>query len=332
VIAVALVSAACDGAASVPAATPTIAAAPATAAPTDANAEDQAEAVDEDDGATVGSDVPPLGPASTIDPTAGAVGRLPDPGLTPGILNPAVTQATIGVTICVVGWTAIIRPSSSYTTALKIKQLALYGYADTSTSDYEEDHLISLELGGAPTDPANLWPEPYSATLADGRSVGARVKDQLETTLKRDVCAGTMSLAEAQSEVGIHWVHAYYGIPLAPGGPSPSASPTPSQPPTGPPPARLALTEVSLTSSVARGATASVSIRTASSARCTIVVTYNSGPSKASGLVPKTATGTGRVTWSWKVGTRTALGRYPIDISCSKAGQTGALALTFAVT
>ena len=41
-----------------------------------------------------------------------------------------------------------------------MKQIAEYGYADTSTADYEEDHLIPLELGGAPRDPNNLWPEP----------------------------------------------------------------------------------------------------------------------------------------------------------------------------
>ena len=34
-------------------------------------------------------------------------------------------------------------------------------YADTNPiSDYEEDHLIPLELGGSPTSPLNLWPEP----------------------------------------------------------------------------------------------------------------------------------------------------------------------------
>jgi hypothetical protein len=27
---------------------------------------------------------------------------------------------------------------------------------------YEEDHLISLEDGGDPTDPRNLFPEPYN--------------------------------------------------------------------------------------------------------------------------------------------------------------------------
>ena len=74
--------------------------------------------------------------------------------------NPDVTQDTIDSTICVSGWTATVRPPASYTTALKIQQIADYGYTDTSTADYEEDHFIPLELGGSPTDPGNLWPEP----------------------------------------------------------------------------------------------------------------------------------------------------------------------------
>ncbi len=156
----------------------------------------------------------------------------PDPSLTPGALNPAVTQATIGSTICVSGWTATIRPSSSFTTALKIKQIVQYGYSDTQTSAYEEDHLISLELGGAPADARNLWPEPYTVTLADGRSTGARTKDGFETKLKNQVCAGTITLAQAQSSIGIHWVHAYYGIALV-------ASST-AAPLTTPPPAPIA--------------------------------------------------------------------------------------------
>jgi hypothetical protein len=31
---------------------------------------------------------------------------------------------------------------------------------------YEEDHLISIEDGGDPTDPRNLWPEPYNTLNA----------------------------------------------------------------------------------------------------------------------------------------------------------------------
>ena len=40
-------------------------------------------------------------------------------GLTPGVLNPAVTQPTIRATICKRGWTRTVRPPVSYTNALK---------------------------------------------------------------------------------------------------------------------------------------------------------------------------------------------------------------------
>src|SRR5690242_16096646 len=106
---------------------------------------------------------------------------LPDPVCTPGALNPSVTQSTIGSTICVSGWTATVRPSSSYTTALKITQIAEYGYSDTSTADYEEDHFIPLELGGAPKAATNLWPEPrYGSETATN-------KDTVENKLKKAV-------------------------------------------------------------------------------------------------------------------------------------------------
>jgi hypothetical protein len=111
------------------------------------------------------------------------------------------------------GWTDTIRPPTSYTNALKVQQIAEYGYTDKAMASYEEDHLISLQLGGNPTDPKNLWPQPYTISLSDGRSVGARVKDAFETKLKKQVCAGTITLAQAQAEVGIHWVHFALSIP-----------------------------------------------------------------------------------------------------------------------
>jgi hypothetical protein len=153
-------------------------------------------------------------PAPT--PSSSALSRLPgepDPALTPGAINPSVTQANIHSTICMSGWTATIRPPSSYTNKLKAQQIVQYGYSATSASLYEEDHLISLQLGGAPTDPRNLWPEPYTVGLQSGQASGARTKDVFETALKKKVCAGTMTLAEAQREIGIHWVHAYYTLP-----------------------------------------------------------------------------------------------------------------------
>jgi len=166
-----------------------------------------------------GSETPAIGftpgPTGAPAPTSAAA-RLPgepDPALTPGSLNTAVAQANINSTICTSGWTATIRPPTSYTNQLKATQIVQYGYTDTSLASYEEDHLISLELGGNPTDPRNLWPEPYTIALPDGRSVGAHVKDAFETKLKNQVCSGALTLAEAQAEVGIHWVHFYYHIP-----------------------------------------------------------------------------------------------------------------------
>src|SRR5690242_12252575 len=48
---------------------------------------------------------------------------LPDPTCTPGATYSAVTQSTIGSTICVSGWTSTIRPPTSYTNPLKTKQI-----------------------------------------------------------------------------------------------------------------------------------------------------------------------------------------------------------------
>lgn len=131
-------------------------------------------------------------PLLLITPTPGC----PDYSPPPGALNPAVTQATIGSTICVPGWTRTVRPSSSYTTPLKMRQIAERNLPGT-VADYQLDHFIPLELGGAPRDPANLWPEPQIGPHA---SSGA--KDRVENALKARVCAGTLSLADAQWSIG----------------------------------------------------------------------------------------------------------------------------------
>jgi hypothetical protein len=113
-----------------------------------------------------------------------------DPVRTPGVLNPDVTQANIRSTICRHGWTATIRPPVSYTNDLKRKQMRQYGETG-SMSDYQEDHLISLEMGGSPTDPRNLWPEPYPR---------AAEMDQIENQLNSEICAGRLTLAQAQAK------------------------------------------------------------------------------------------------------------------------------------
>ena len=108
--------------------------------------------------------------------------------LTPGVLNPDVTQTTINATICKRGWTRTIRPPVSYTNDLKRKGLRQYGLRGPPSA-FQEDHLISLELGGHPSDPRNLWPEPYPRAAA---------VDRIENELNAQVCAGSLSLTEAQ--------------------------------------------------------------------------------------------------------------------------------------
>jgi hypothetical protein len=110
--------------------------------------------------------------------------------LTPGVVNPDVTQATIRSTICVGGWTTTVRPPVSYTNDLKRRQLRQYGLRGPPSA-YQEDHLISLELGGNPTDPRNLWPEPYPRATA---------VDKVENELNHEVCSGRLALAQAQRE------------------------------------------------------------------------------------------------------------------------------------
>jgi hypothetical protein len=109
--------------------------------------------------------------------------------LTPGVANPDVTQETIHDTVCKSGWTRTVRPPTEYTNALKLEQMQAYHRAGTA-ADYQEDHLISLELGGDPTDPRNLWPEPVDRA--------EEVDTSVEDALNQQVCSGEISLDEAQ--------------------------------------------------------------------------------------------------------------------------------------
>jgi hypothetical protein len=122
----------------------------------------------------------------------------PDPRCTPGALNPRVTQATIGATICRPGWTATVRPPESVTEPEKRASMAAYG--DTRpTSSYEYDHFVPLELGGATNDRRNLWPEPGASP---------NPKDAVEDELSELVCRGRVSLAVAQRLIASDWIAA----------------------------------------------------------------------------------------------------------------------------
>jgi hypothetical protein len=139
-------------------------------------------------------------PATTA--TCHVRGPLPDPVCTPGATDPRVTQDTVTSTVCVAGYTKTVRPPASYTDGLKREQMVRYGLTG-SPAEYEEDHLIPLALGGHPTDPRNLWPQPR-------RSIGGRAedKDAVEDALHRDLCAGRITLADAQRRIAADWTTA----------------------------------------------------------------------------------------------------------------------------
>jgi hypothetical protein len=143
--------------------------------------------------------VQPQRPAGSCHERGRGRFALPDSRCTPGAIDPAVRQATIGATICVPGYTATIRPPESVTEAEK--RLSMRAYGDRGPlHDYEYDHLVSLELGGARNDPRNLWPELGGSP---------NPKDALEAHLHAEVCDGRMSLAAAQRTIARDWVSAY---------------------------------------------------------------------------------------------------------------------------
>jgi hypothetical protein len=139
-------------------------------------------------------------------------GQLPDLACTPGALNPEVTQANIGSTICRSGFSASIRPNVGYTNKIKKMAIRAYGdYAGSSPHGYELDHLVSLELGGAPNSSANLWPE---------HPASPNPKDKVEDASHRAVCDGKLSLAVAQREISVDWINLGHvlgvtGIPVS---------------------------------------------------------------------------------------------------------------------
>jgi hypothetical protein len=95
--------------------------------------------------------------------------------------------------------------------------------------------------------------------------------------------------------------------------------------------ADLPITFISVTSPAAPFTDATLTISTTPGANCSIVVHYKSGPSRAKGLVPKVASSSGRVSWTWRVGSNTTPGRWPIVVTCRKGTNSGELKTSFAV-
>jgi hypothetical protein len=116
----------------------------------------------------------------------------PDPQLTPGVADPAVTQATLGQTVCAPGYTLKVRDVPE---GIKRAVALEYGLKlPLKPGAFEVDHWIPLEIGGD-NDIRNLWPQPALPIP------GFRQKDRVETYLKRQVCSGAMTLRQAQEDI-----------------------------------------------------------------------------------------------------------------------------------
>jgi hypothetical protein len=123
------------------------------------------------------------------------------PALADPALNPEVTQATINDTICAPGYSNVVRPSWYESAKLKRQLLEARGETWDDAPKYQLDHIIPLCLGGSATDPSNLQLEP---------SDEAYRKDRVEIQAMRCVCAGKVTLAEAQHDLVTDWQAAYH--------------------------------------------------------------------------------------------------------------------------
>lgn len=119
---------------------------------------------------------------------------LPDPDCTPG----AVLTTDLSI-ICKSGYTKTVRNVSDVT---RQKVFSQYSIPYSEHSNYEVDHLISLELGGS-NDISNLWPENSKIES------GSFTKDKFENYLHSQICNGKMTVQEAQKQISGNWLKYY---------------------------------------------------------------------------------------------------------------------------
>lgn len=126
---------------------------------------------------------------------------LPDASLTAGSVATTDTAK-----VCTPGYATDLRPRGTLWLRLKEQAYRRYSiprghhsYIDAAGHRhpaYEIDHLIPLEIGGAPDDIRNLWPQTI---------VEAKAKDKVENALHALVCSGQMPITEAQAAIAKNW-------------------------------------------------------------------------------------------------------------------------------
>lgn len=82
--------------------------------------------------------------------------------------------------------------------------------------------------------------------------------------------------------------------------------------------ASASVKKVKFAATVATSDEASLTVKVTPNARCTIRVEYDTVVSRAKGLGAKRG---GTITWRWRVGSNTHLGRWPVTVDCGKSGK-----------
>jgi hypothetical protein len=126
------------------------------------------------------------------------VGITPDAAKTPGVANPKITQAVA----CATKWG---KDRRHVTLTMNRNVAARYGVPEREWNDYEFDHLISRENGGA-DDELNLWPQPRFGEWNAGK------KDALENRLHKLLCSGELELEFVQHVLATDWITEYQRI------------------------------------------------------------------------------------------------------------------------
>ncbi|MFL9889615.1 hypothetical protein P0D71_15985 [Paraburkholderia sp. RL17-383-BIF-A] len=122
------------------------------------------------------------------------------------MLDERVTQQSVGETICRPGYADTVAPPFDELMAHKDRMLAARGIDADNGAAFALDRRVPIVLGGSPDAPANLDLLPWAGHQGERRKARAAVM------LKRCVCEGKMSLAEAQAAIVGNWSVVYSGF------------------------------------------------------------------------------------------------------------------------
>lgn len=122
------------------------------------------------------------------------------------MLDERVTQESVGETICRPGYADTVAPPFDELMAHKDRMLAARGIGVDSGPAFALDRRVPVVLGGSPNAPSNLDLLPWAGQRGERRKARAAVM------LKRCVCEGKLSLAEAQAAIVGNWSVVYSGF------------------------------------------------------------------------------------------------------------------------